>query len=90
MGDSSIPQATLLGIALPLGAALEEEPDGEGTTCQPYISLHLNLPALRINGYCLSQVQNSTRHLSEMLHSMNSKLELKLQILKITMLRVKS
>ena len=90
MGDSGIPGAALSGIALPLSAALEGEPDREGATHQPYVSLHLNLPTLGSNGYCLSQVQNSTRCLSEMLHSTNSKLELKLQRLKITMLRVKS
>ena len=36
-GDSGIPQAALLGIALPLCTALEGEPDREGTTCQPYV-----------------------------------------------------
>ena len=84
-GDSGIPWAALLGIALPLGAALEGEPDGEGITCQPYASHHLSPPALESNGYCLLQVWKHMRHLSEMLSSMN----LKLQRLKIKKLKVK-
>ena len=51
--DSSIPWAALLGIAPPLDAALEGEPDGEDATHKPYASLHLSLPTLRSNGYCL-------------------------------------
>ena len=73
-GDSGIPQATLLGIALPLGTALEGELEGESITQQPYTSLHLSLPLLKSNDYCLLQVQNHMRHLSGMLNSMNLKL----------------
>ena len=77
-GDSSIPWAALLGIAPPLCAALKGEPDGEGATHQPNV--------LRSNGYWPLQVQNSTRHLSKMLNSM----DLKLQRLKSEKIKVKS
>ena len=72
--DSSVPWATLVGIAPPLSAALKGKPGLEGTTCQPYASYHLSPPALRSNGYCPLQVWNSTRCLSEMV---NSKLTMK-------------
>ena len=42
-----MPWATLFRIALPLGAALEGEPDGEGTTYQP---LCISLPESSCTG----------------------------------------